>query len=304
MRTRRDEFTSGQPFFTSNIMRENIREYTNTARRDVRVDADAGILYGVKIIGCRSRNGREYPNDILCKAIPLYEKTKVNLDHPEGDPTKPRSYQDRFGAIHNVRLKENEGLFADFHFNPKHVVAAQLLWDAENAPDNVGFSHNVEALVRRENDRVIVEKILNVRSVDLVADPATTAGLFESFERQNPKSEVLESETETVTETRELIQPQDDHSSGPKLLLSLCEYMSHKISCIAPGFDVLLGKDFLESLADIDDRSLQIRLLEERLQLFEYFNMETIAEKQPVSREQVVREKNLDTKAFVKMIRR
>ena len=73
-----------------------------------------------------------------------------------------------------------DGLFADFHFNPKHALAEQLLWDAERAPENVGFSHNVEARTTRRGDRVVVEAITRVQSVDLVADPATTRGLFEA----------------------------------------------------------------------------------------------------------------------------
>jgi hypothetical protein len=82
--------------------------------------------------------------------------------------------------IRNVQLRENDGLFADFWFNPKHSLAEQLLWDAEHAPENVGFSHNVEAVVSRQQSTALVEKILAVRSVDLVADPAATQGLFES----------------------------------------------------------------------------------------------------------------------------
>ena len=72
------------------------------------------------------------------------------------------------------------GLFADFHFNPKHALTEQLLWDAEHAPENVGFSHNVQARTSRRGEEVVVEAILSVESVDLVADPATTRGLFES----------------------------------------------------------------------------------------------------------------------------
>ena len=102
------------------------------------------------------------------------------MNHPKGDPSTPRDYQDRIGAIHNVALRPGEGLFGDFQFNPKHALAEQLLWDAEHAPENVGFSHNVEARVRRSGERVVVEAILRVQSVDLVADPATTRGLFES----------------------------------------------------------------------------------------------------------------------------
>ena len=44
----------------------------------------------------------------------------------------------------------------------------------------MGFSHNVEARLGRRGERVVVEAITRVQSVDLVADPATTRGLFES----------------------------------------------------------------------------------------------------------------------------
>ena len=79
-----------------------------------------------------------------------------------------------------------KGLFADFHFNPKHALAEQLVWDAEHAPENVGFSHNVEARTVRRGERIVVEAITRVQSVDLVADPATTRGLFESADRKCP----------------------------------------------------------------------------------------------------------------------
>ena len=167
-------------------MTEILCETAHTAAGDVRIDRDAGVIFGVKIIGCESRNGRHYPNDTLRQAIPLYENSKVNLDHPDGDPRKSRRYHDRFGMLRNVQLRENEGLYADFWFNPRHTIAEQLLWDAEHAPDNVGFSHNVEAVVKRAGGAsppiAIVERIVAVRSVDLVADPATTQGLFESAE--------------------------------------------------------------------------------------------------------------------------
>jgi hypothetical protein len=161
-------------------MTEILCETVLTAGDSVKIDREAGVLYGVKIIGCESRNGRHYPNDTLRSAIPLYENSKVNLDHPDGDPRKSRSYHARFGVIRNVHLREHEGLYADFWFNPKHTIAEQLLWDAEHAPDNVGFSHNVEAVVKRQHSTALVEKIVAVRSVDLVADPASTQGLFES----------------------------------------------------------------------------------------------------------------------------
>jgi len=180
-------------------MKEILYETAHTPSNDVRIDREAGVIFDVKIIGCESRNGRHYPNETLRQAIPLYENSKVNLDHPEGDPRKSRSYHARFGMIRNVHLRENEGLYADFWFNPKHSIAEQLLWDAEHAPDNVGFSHNVEAVVKRQQSSALVEKIVAVRSVDLVADPATTQGLFESA--ASPETITLE-QVERLIEER------------------------------------------------------------------------------------------------------
>ena len=159
-----------------------LQEYVSAPQYQGRIDRRRGIISGVKILGLTSRNNRRYPLETLEAAIPLYQNAKVNLNHPEHNPTEPRRYQDRFGLVRNVRIVPNEGLFADFHFNPKHQYAEQLLWDAENSPENVGFSHNIEAEVVQENDGMLVKKILAVRSVDLVADPATTQGLFESCE--------------------------------------------------------------------------------------------------------------------------
>ncbi len=109
----------------------------------------------------------------------MYEGARVNVNHPKSHPLASRDYQDRLGLVRNIALRPGAGLFGDFHFNPKHALAEQLLWDAEHAPENVGFSHNVQARTVRHGDETLVEAILKVHSVDLVADPATTCGLFE-----------------------------------------------------------------------------------------------------------------------------
>lgn len=161
-------------------MNENLQEFVDCRGVAVRVDAQQGVIRGVKILGLESRNGRSYPAEALAEAAGLYEGAKVNVNHPKGSPLAARDYQDRIGVIRNASVRPDEGLFADFHFNPKHALAEQLLWDAEHAPENVGFSHNVEARTARRGDRVVVEAITRVQSVDLVADPATTRGLFEA----------------------------------------------------------------------------------------------------------------------------
>jgi hypothetical protein len=163
-------------------MSDMLQEYCDSRGASMRVDAQAGVIRGVKLLGLESRNGRSYLPETLAQAARLYEDAKVNVNHPKGNPNGPRDYQDRIGTIRGVTMRREEGLFGDFHFNPKHALAEQLVWDAEHAPENVGFSHNVEARTSRRGERVVVEAILRVQSVDLVADPATTRGLFESAE--------------------------------------------------------------------------------------------------------------------------
>ena len=163
-------------------MTETLQEFVDSRGVPMRVDREAGVVRGVKILGLQSRNGRTYLPEALARAAGLYEGARVNVNHPKGSLAGPRDYQDRIGVIRSVAVRGGEGLFADFHFNPKHALAEQLIWDAEHAPENVGFSHNVQARTARRGERVVVETITKVQSVDLVADPATTRGLFESAE--------------------------------------------------------------------------------------------------------------------------
>ncbi|NLE39818.1 MAG: hypothetical protein GX621_17500, partial [Pirellulaceae bacterium] len=161
-------------------MSETLQEFVDSRGVTMRVDRHAGVLRGVKVLGPRSRNGRTYLDEAMRQAVSLYEGAKVNVNHPKADPLAARDYRDRIGNLRNVVVRVGEGLFADFHFNPKHALAEQLIWDAQHAPENVGFSHNVLARTARRGDQTVVEAITQVQSVDLVADPATTQGLFES----------------------------------------------------------------------------------------------------------------------------
>lgn len=160
-------------------MTEALQEFVDSRGLSLRVDRQRGVLRGVKLIGLVSRNGRRYRDSALAEARGLYEEAKVNVNHPKDGPLAPRDYQDRLGVIRGVEFREGEGLFGDFHFNPKHPLAEQLAWDAEHNPRNVGFSHNVVARLSREGDVAVVEEITRVQSVDLVADPAATRGLYE-----------------------------------------------------------------------------------------------------------------------------
>jgi hypothetical protein len=166
---------------------EVLQEYASSHGLKPVVDRAAGVIKGVKILGLQSRNGRSYLPSALAQGARLYEGAKVNVNHAAQGAA--RSYQDRIGLLRGI-VARDDGLFADFYFNPKHPVAEQLQWDAENAPENVGFSHVVEAKTRRERGVVVVEEIQKVESVDLVANPATTSGLFETTIKPERKTAV------------------------------------------------------------------------------------------------------------------
>lgn len=162
-------------------------EFSQGQRQAHEVDAARGIIRGVKVLGLASRNGRVYLASALARARTLYEGAKVHVNHARDADRAPRDYQDRIGTLKSVRLLE-DGLYADLHYNPKHALAEQLAWDAQQAPENVGLSHHVQARTRQVDGRQVVDEIVAVISVDLVADPATTCGLFEAEENPMPDS--------------------------------------------------------------------------------------------------------------------
>ena len=253
------------------LMSEFIKEYTAPSAVRLKIDKSQGILHGVKILGTQSRNRRRYPAGTLKKAIPLYENAKVNLDHPEGDPMKPRSYTDRLGVIKDIQLREEQGLFADFHFNPNHPLAEQLLWDAEHAPTNVGFSHNVEAVLRRENDEVIVEEIVAVRSVDLVADPATTAGLFESHVENSSDCDtikILEEQVESITAS--LVEFRKENESLQQSINASKIFRDAMLECFKETDSPIASffrKPFLEAVERCSGEEEIRRLVSDRMDL-------------------------------------
>jgi hypothetical protein len=142
-------------------------------------DKAAGIVRGVKILGYESCHGYGYTAEAMKNAASLYEGRAINIDHPERKNLgASRSYRDRFGKLHNVRYVEGKGLFGDLHYNKKHPIAEQFEYDVEHDPSNLGLSHNASGIASA--DGKFVESITSVRSVDLVADPATNVSLFES----------------------------------------------------------------------------------------------------------------------------
>ncbi len=177
----------------------NITESVDNKGRSLDVDVEKGVVRNVKILGLKSANGREYLQEAANKAIHQYEGSKVNINHIT-DPKTRRPYQDRFGYLENVKADTvHGGLVGDLLFNPKHALSEQFIWDAQNRPQNVGLSHNVEGTSILRDGKTIVDSISKVHSVDLVADPATTKSLFES---ENMPAKTLKQLAESLTDAK------------------------------------------------------------------------------------------------------
>lgn len=140
------------------------------------IDKEKGIVYGVKLVGTKSKNGLTYRTDALRDGTGLYEGMRVNLNHARGPGD--RAVQDRFGRIRSISLAEDGGLKGNLFYNPHHAYAKTFEWFVEHDPEAIGMSHHARGNVRHGS--AVVESLTKVFSVDLVADPATTKGLHES----------------------------------------------------------------------------------------------------------------------------
>ncbi len=214
-------------------------EYFDSRDVSLRVDTERHVIQGVKILGLVSKNGREYSQNAIKRAATMYEGAKVNVDHPQGDARQPRSYRDRLGSLKNVSVRD-DGLYGDLQYNPRHAVAEQLAWDAQHDPQSVGLSHNITGMTSRKHGKVVVEDIQKVLSVDVVADPATTNGLFEHEEP------LEESEMDMSTLTMDQIK-----ASRPDLLQSIQE---QTLAAHEASEETKARQDELKTLREENDR--------------------------------------------------
>ena len=158
---------------------ERLQEFV--AVKGSRIDREAGVLRGVRILGLKSSSGRTYTLDCVTAARSKYEGVRVHIEHGNS-PNGQRKYADRIGVLKNITV--DGGLKGDLYINTKHALAEQLMFNAENDPQNVGLSHVADCrLTRGPRGEKIVEEIVRVYAVDIVPDGATApAGLFEAVD--------------------------------------------------------------------------------------------------------------------------
>lgn len=174
------------------------------------VDAEAGLVRGVKLLGLKSRNrnpdgsvGRDYDTaGVQESAARLFPGTRVYIDHP-ADPSAPRKYEDAFGVVENYRFVPGKGHFGDLRYNTRHRLASQFAEDVQKFPRGLGFSINaaVKPGKKAGTGGMVVESLEILRSVDVVTRPATAVGVFE-HDSGSQQSHVQEGES--LVELKEL----------------------------------------------------------------------------------------------------
>lgn len=160
-----------------------------------RVDRDAGVIRGVKLLGWSSANGREY----LAEGVDpsMYEGRPVNVNHVRSG--QDRSAYDRFGRTVNC-VKRANGIYGDLEYLKTHPLAGPVTEAAERMPGVYGLSHTARGRQRAGSRGAVIEAVESVQSVDLVGDPATVAGLYES--RTFPVTKKISDLIESLKKTR------------------------------------------------------------------------------------------------------
>ena len=139
-----------------------------------------GVIRGAKIVGLESVNGRFYKPDALRNAMPLYEGARVNLDHPSRDSrSQERKFTEWVGVIENV-TEGSDGLYGDINLRQKSKSYEEIIEASTCFPEHFGLSHVADCEYESVQGVDHVHAIEEVVSVDIVLEPATTNGLFES----------------------------------------------------------------------------------------------------------------------------
>lgn len=263
-----------------------------------RVDAEAGVIRGVKIVGVQSRNiGRtigcsadqfgdaankpySYDPEGLKAAVPLYEGKSVfsnhrpyTVDRSTGQRVIEQAERDNgqlVGWVQNCRFvdgpPEVAGIYGDFHVFKSNPLAPTLFESAERKPDAFALSH--EAFSKQptvQRGAIVLPGIAVVDAIALVSGaPGTTSSLFESFNEG------------TMTKTyKEFFAEQPAAHKGARLILEMMDGpMGAPIAAVeAPGGEVAgasadeLTKQAFRAMvmAAFDDDSLDTKATMQRI---------------------------------------
>lgn len=180
---------------------------------DLKIDEEQGIVYGVKVLGCNSKNKFTFPEATRRAAHSIMEGAVVNWDHRPKGATET-ALAARFGWLTGVREDTDANCTrADLHYLREHRHAKQFLSIVKQNPRLCGFSilGSAKPGGKDSEGRTIVSAITKVDSFDLVADPANTMGLREAVEAPIVPADPAAAKEEVVEE--EVAADNDDYTA-------------------------------------------------------------------------------------------
>lgn len=190
------------PTAAPTLVRHSLRE---SAGQGGRVDREAGVVRGVKLLGRVSPNthgvkgarSTEYTDDAFRSLLEHAEARggvlNCNAGHPpRNDRNQEPPPERRTAWLENLVVESGKGAFGDLHFlNPASDLAVSVMNAAENNPRAFALSINGTGEGEVTGGRYVVHRLSELRSVDLVCDGGTNVSLFESAPMKVKVCEVL-----------------------------------------------------------------------------------------------------------------
>ena len=151
-------------------------------------DKEALTIRNVSILGAESANERDYSEAAMREAATLLNGAKQYLNHTVSEDDQ-RDVRNLFSRLENVRFNAQEmKVRGDMHLVDSRSVREEILPIIEHFKDQIGNSISAYGeFIEQETGRDLVTHITKVESADLVTDPATNAGLFESINSSKNK---------------------------------------------------------------------------------------------------------------------
>ena len=165
------------------------------------IDRDARLIQNVAILREESRNGYRYSRAAMTQAVALFDGVRSFIDHGS------RSVRDIAGRVSSLRLDEDAlGLVVRGNLELAPGGIGDWLMDiAETMPDVVGLSIVARGRFETDDNGPVVAELVSAASVDIVADPATTNGLFEAT--GGPATDPVKVEPPAALETKPTAVP-------------------------------------------------------------------------------------------------
>ena len=167
-------------------------EFTESGRvfgEGARVEGN--VIHGVSLLGAKSSNGRVYTRQAMADAAKLYPGTQIFANHPSHRDltgTGGRRFEDLAGKVIGAWVS-GDRVKGDIQLLTGQSVAEKIKTIAGEAPNLAGFSHRASGQASvAEDGTQVVERITEVHALEIVVDPATTRGLFESEDRAMRKT--------------------------------------------------------------------------------------------------------------------